>query len=586
MVVNFKYNTFNPFHSEHWKMHLGIFILLMLLSTTVMPIDLRWSESEVIMAFTLPILCVAGCALYLFTHRSGLWHFSVSDCLVTVWMAYYVLRVWVGNEYPCSTHVLKDISLFLLYCILRPIFAFSRIKAISVSIVLFIFGFYETLYGWMQILHGESRHSHYLLTGSFFNPGPYSAYLLVGLIIGILSMREIRCLTYRLPNALRNTLRVYYFIMLSVMSLTLLLTGSRASFMIFGLFCLWHYRAYYWRWRKILWGMCLALVVVLYFAKQGSANGRLLTWFASLQSWSHAPWMGVGVGGFRHACAQGIAELYTSNPTGPLFQFANVSEYAFCDALKILVEQGVVGFALAIFTMVVILRNLYFFSKPLFTATLSLVAFSFSSYPFELFPYRTILVILAVTPPLHLNKYGFSWKQNRLTSSLLGLIFLFLTISYARAILSRLNADNEAKQFMGYGHAAFIPDYYELLDLEYDNPHFLFQFAKVLRTEKRFNDSNAMLAIGTLISSDPMFYLLQGNNYKDMGIPTLAEDAYRKAFCVMPNRLYPLHQLMVLYIDTRQTSKARQMARQIIHLKPKVVSPATKEMKCKAKQIL
>lgn len=586
MVVNFKCNTYNPFHSEHWKMHLGIFILLMLLSTTVMPIDLRWSESEVIMAFTLPILCVASCALYLFTHRSGLCHFSVSDFLVILWMAYYVLRVWVGNEYPCSTQVLKDISLFLLYCILRPIFAFSRIKGISVSIVLFIFGFYETLYGWMQILYGGSRHSHYLLTGSFLNPGPYSAYLLVGLIIGILSMREMRCLTSRLPNDPRNILKVCYFIMLSIMSLTLLLTGSRASIMIFGLFCLWHYRAYYWRWRKILWGMCLALVVVLYYAKQGSANGRLLTWFASLQSWVHAPWMGVGIGGFHHACAQGIAELYTSNPTETLFQFANVSEYAFCDALKILVEQGIIGLSFAFFTVVAILRNLYFFSKPLFTAALSLVAFSFSSYPFELFPYRTILVIFAVASPHNFNKYGFSWKYNRMPSFLLGLVFLFLTTSYTRAIQIRMKADNETKQFMGYGHAAFIPDYYELLDLEYDNPQFLFQFAKVLRAEKRFNDSNAMLANGTLVSSDPMFYLLQGNNYKDMGLPTLAEEAYRKAFYVMPNRLYPLHQLMVLYIDTRQNIKARQMAREIIHLKPKVVSPATEEMKRKAKHIL
>lgn len=79
----------------------------------------------------------------------------------------------------------------------------------------------------------------------------------------------------------------------------------------------------------------------------------------------------------------------------------------FCDALKILVEQGIIGVSLAIFTVVAILRNLYFFSKPLFAAALSHVAFSFSSYPFELFPYRTILVIFAVASPHHFNKYGF-----------------------------------------------------------------------------------------------------------------------------------------------------------------------------------
>src|SRR3712207_7837624 len=60
---------------------------------------------------------------------------------------------------------------------------------------------------------------------------------------------------------------------------------------------------------------------------------------SSLKTWEHTPWLGVGIGGFRHACAQGVSELYIADPSNPLFFSGNVSEYAFCDFLKILIDR-------------------------------------------------------------------------------------------------------------------------------------------------------------------------------------------------------------------------------------------------------
>ncbi|HCN54023.1 MAG TPA: hypothetical protein DIS88_09605 [Prevotella sp.] len=114
----------------------------------------------------------------------------------------------------------------------------------------------------------------------------------------------------------------------------------------------------------------------------------------------------------------------------------------------------------------------------------------------------------------------------------------------------------------------------------------MFTFAKTLRQAGRYNDSNAILRQGTLISNDPMFYLLQGNNYKDMKQYPLAEWAYRKAYAMMPNRIYPLYQLMLLYQVSGQRGKMRQMARKILEFRPKVPSPATREIKSKAKEVL
>ena len=83
-----------------------------------------------------------------------------------------------------------------------------------------------------------------------------------------------------------------------------------------------------------------------------------------------------------------------------------------------------------------------------------------------------------------------------------------------------------------------------------------------------------------------MFYILIGNNNKDMKLFDLAEQAYNKAFSVMPNRLYPLYQLMLLYHESCNKQKAKVMAKRVIEMKPKVESPATRDMKKKARELL
>lgn len=59
-----------------------------------------------------------------------------------------------------------------------------------------------------------------------------------------------------------------------------------------------------------------------------------------------------------------------------------------------------------------------------------------------------------------------------------------------------------------------------------------------------------------------------------------------KAFAIMPNRIYPLYRLMLLHQETGNMNKAKDMAKRIISMTPKIESPATKEMKDKAIDII
>ena len=168
----------------------------------------------------------------------------------------------------------------------------------------------------------------------------------------------------------------------------------------------------------------------------------------------------------------------------------------------------------------------------------------------------------------------------------LSLLLILPSYLITKQIQTRYNADRAYQMFAGMENEVFIKDYYELLPLEYDNPRFLFDFGKTLRTHGRYNDSNDMLRQGTLVSADPMFYVLMGNNYKDMGYPDLAEGAYKMAFSVMPNRIYPLYQLMQLYKENGDVKKAKAYAKRIISFKEKITSPATKQIKSEAEDYL
>lgn len=502
----------------------------------------------------------------------GYW--SLLDSFVITEILYFVLLTLTGGKNPCASLFLITTEMVLLYFALRRLMTLRKVSSELIIIGLMICAIYEAGWGLGQLINGTSHHYLYPMTGSFQNPGPYSAFLMMGSAIGLAWMQEA------------NNSRLQKIVMIVTIAMIVILsaTWSRAAWLSLAIVAMILYRRYYWQWRWVVWSGCVALCVVFYYLKQGSADGRLLTWAAALTSWLHHPWLGVGIGGFLQAVANGIAELYAANPTLWLYESGDVTEFAFNDLLKILVEQGIIGFLLCILTVVYLLYLLWVHSKPLFYGMLSLVIFSIFSYPFELLPYKIIFVIVAAwVASVH------SWKNDPRRAYcwvLLSLLLIYPSYLTAKEINRRYEADKEYKLFAGIENEAFIKDYYELLPNERDNAWFLFDFGKTLRSVGRYNDSNDMLRQGTQISADPMFYVLMGNNYKDMDCYDLAEESYFRAFSVMPNRIYPLYQLMKLYKEAGKVDKATEYARRIVSFKEKVISPATKQIKEEANSCL
>ena len=87
--------------------------------------------------------------------------------------------VWFGKVLPFTAGSIIAVCLMQLYegVPLRKALGFPYFF-IYFSWSLMFFGMVETVWG-MRQLYGftASGHSHYALTGSFFNPGPYAGYL-------------------------------------------------------------------------------------------------------------------------------------------------------------------------------------------------------------------------------------------------------------------------------------------------------------------------------------------------------------------------------------------------------------------------
>lgn len=546
---------------------MGCMTVAFLLWLTVMDVEQRWAEIHVVLGWSvLGLLVVVGTLHLAMGGKRLMWGWT--DMLVAVWMMYVVGRVWMGGEYACGTEFLKMMEMGVLYVALRGVFAWSILLSVFLIGGLLLCGVYEAGLGMWQLVSGTSRHSLYLMTGSFQNPGPYSAYLMMTAVTGWGWAQELK----------EGKVRIVVWCMTAFVLILLPSTWSRAALVSVGVMALWQYRQKYWKYRWTVWIGIAVLAAGFYLAKQGSADGRMLTWTASLTAWWHKPWLGVGVGGFRAACADGIAELYREYPTSGLFASGGVTDFAFNDLLKVLIEQGLVGAVLCAATSIFVLIKLYKQSLPLFYALLSLFIFSMFSYPFELLPYQILLVLLAA----YAQSKGSDKKEEivRCKTRRVVLLLVLLPVAYflMREIQRRHETDQEVSMFSGMHHEAFIIDYYELMPLEMDNVSFLFDFGKTLREAKRYNDSNAVFRQGTQVSSDPMFWVLIGNNYRDMQCYQEAEEAYQKAFAIMPNRLYPLYQLMGLYEEIGNVEALRRTAREIMALQPKIKSPATEAM--------
>ncbi len=477
--------------------------------------------------------------------------------------------------------------LFLLYPKLKN----------KISFLLLFLGSIEALWGLGQ-LYGffKSQHPFFLITGSFYNPGPYGGFL--GCLVPL-------ALHLWLENKGKGNKVAYLGV--SVIILTVLVlpaTLSRAAWVacLFGCGFVLFIKFKPWVTQKKMFLMItpifittLIFVLLFFFnLKKDSAEGRLFMAKITTKAIVESKFAGGGIGSFPSLYAEAQKKYFKEEyGTAQERKIAGSPEYAFNEYLQLAVEQGV--FALLLFLLFLGLcvwqgiknRQIGFVSS-----LLALSVFALFSYPFEFILFLFLFIVLTTSILAH----GEDSAKIRIKYRYVYRVFLIILMGFFIFLLTKqgeyYNARKKWKEFSishhSMGYKQDLKQYEEFYKLLNHEPHFVFKYAQLLYDLKEYDKAVIVCKRGLEISSDPMFYNIMGKNYTAIGEYSNAENCYHSSVNLLPNRIYPYFLLVKLYNTSgfKDEKKLRKYADSVLYKIPKIYSPAIAEMREDVKKIL
>lgn len=521
-----------------------------------------------------------------------------------LWMAVLVLLSMVcvasSGLLPAETvgqWVWFDKASFLLAgCILSALIFKSKGDFISldsvISWVLVVLGGSEAILGLRQLYgFATSGHSMYALTGSFFNPGPYSGYLAMILPV---------CLYQWLVCGRRGGRVVSGGVMLLI--LCVLPAGmSRSAWLAAGVSCLCVY-AWHMDWTdkfRLLWqqqrqrvvmvvvgGFCVLLLAgyLLFVLKPDSARGRLFMWKITCRAIAEKPLTGYGIHNFAAAYGNAQETYFAAGDYEPWEErVAGSPEYAFNEYLQVAVELGI---PLAVCLLVVVVLCLYRGVRKgrygICGAILSLMIFSFSSYPLQLPVFIVTFGGLLVACLFGADRW--QWLGVAVSVGIIGGFRLKNDLQVEQACREWMNA---RVLYNAGAYQSAEKEYGRLYPLLRDRASFLFEYGHGLHKQQQFGKSNRILKEALQRSCDPMILNVIGKNYQQMGDCLSAEDWFIRSTHRLPGRIYPYYLLAKLYAEPgfRQPDKFEKMKRMVLTKEPKVHSTAIRQMREEIKKI-
>lgn len=521
-----------------------------------------------------------------------------------LWMAVLVLLSMVcvasSGLLPAETvgqWVWFDKASFLLAgCILSALIFKSKGDFISldsvISWVLVVLGGSEAILGLRQLYgFATSGHSMYALTGSFFNPGPYSGYLAMILPV---------CLYQWLVCGRRGGRVVAGGVMLLI--LCVLPAGmSRSAWLAAGVSCLCVY-AWHMDWTdkfRLLWqqqrqrvvmvvvgGFCVLLLAgyLLFVLKPDSARGRLFMWKITCRAIAEKPLTGYGIHNFAAAYGNAQETYFAAGDYEPWEErVAGSPEYAFNEYLQAAVELGI---PLAVCLLVVVVLCLYRGVRKgrygICGAILSLMIFSFSSYPLQLPVFIVTFGGLLVACLSGADRW--QWLGLAVSVGIIGGFRLKNDLQVEQACREWMNA---RVLYNAGAYQSAEKEYGRLYPLLRDRASFLFEYGHGLHKQQQFSKSNRILKEALQRSCDPMILNVIGKNYQQMGDCLSAEDWFIRSTHRLPGRIYPYYLLAKLYAEPsfRQPDKFEKMKWMVLTKELKVHSTAIRQMREEIKKI-
>ncbi len=553
--------------------------------------------------FTAVIFIVSIISLGFLVKNEGL-KLSFRDFLLVFFLLLTSLFVYINDDFHQTRYEIFQL-LAVLYVCCRVIFSSYKKSIEILTILLLLCGIGQIGIGVSQVLgFSKSLNSNFSITGTFFNPGPYSAFIAASfaLAVGLLSRIDYKSNDYMksaqfwvagtcallsiiiIPSTMSRSAWISIVAVLLIIACKELIAKMLLERII------QRFRLNTFIGLTLVVAITLSLFAGMYYMKKDSADGRVLIWKNTISLIKENPITGVGFGHFGVEYGNRQAKYFSSAERNlDEIRVAGVPQFAFNDFLQMTAEQGIpltlLFIAFIIFVIISLVKSRSILLYPLLT----LLIFSLTSYPLNVLPIAIVFVLITASTTDRSYILINNRKINMVIFSLLMVIGIFVS---GRQFINNTDKYKAYKDWSG-AQILYNMQYFEEATKDYkkkyvhlkDQEKFLFEYGRSLNQIKEFEESNQILLLGTKISGDPMFYNVMGNNYKSLGLFKEAEASYKRAYYGVPNRLYPLYLLAKLYYDTGQHEEFYIYSDKVLNFDPKVISPATREIKSEIREL-
>ena len=498
-----------------------------------------------------------------------------------------------GNADNTLLLILTLVPYLISYCVFRVMFSLSH-KCMTVVLVtaLGVLCLKELYEGYSQLFMSlGKKNGQDICVGSFSNSGLYGCFL------AVCASTFAACCVRLKTNNIKNVL-----IALIVFSLLLLpVTMSRASFLALSVsvfFLILNGKRV-----KLLvrrnWVVVSVLIVLLgtgaYVIKKPSADGRMLMDRIGLRIIMKKGFKGAGAGLYAGAYGEeqraffmemvgnNADEMKINGIPESIRKIADCPCYAFNEYLNAGVEYGPIAMLLMLVLIAFCIVSAYKSGSCWCYSLLTLTVFALFSYPFHTKFYCYLFTALVAS-------IGKTENRKVLFVAVYSLIAI-IACFYLKTEEGKID-NSLAHSYHNKGGIFFesqpnvllsknlLTGMYNMVD-----QNTLFYSGLVYNKNGSYNKSDSILKIGTLISSDPMFWNVMGNNSLALGKYREAEERYKHAFYMVPNRLYPLYLLAKLYHTEGDSARFLKMADLIETFEPKIESIKTERLRSEIREI-
>lgn len=442
---------------------------------------------------------------------------------------------------------------------------------------IFIFGAVaQSVLGIVQYYVAEGGAFQMGIVGSFDNLAGYTACL---------------ALVYPLCFLLLNRSRlekILAFIAMAVIIAGIILSGYRTAILSIVVVSIIYVLASIEKRKLIYIAASIVLIVGVvgsfFLVKTDSIYGRLQIWKISCYQVFDNFIFGGGYRSFRTDYMTKQGNYFMTNPDSPFAQLADNVQHSFNEYIKLFIEYGLIGLLLILLLMSYLLVKCKK-NNPHLLCLISLSVFSFFSYPFS---YPFTLLITAYCLAELSNKFpAYRLRLDKIYYK--PLVVTILSSLCAIVIYNWASEKNFKRVYLDsyFGKREnLITDYNWISNEFFCKAPFYYSYAVELKRDGEIDSSLIMIKKCQKSINDYDVNNLMGELYMEKGDYKQAEYYFQIAKNMIPNRFYPLSQLLRIYDMTHQKGKGTKIAKEILSKKVKVSSLKVIEIQDKAQKYM